>query len=159
MFCYAVERHFRGLEYNSLTLAVFVALRPLKTPRNRFLRCGSLPLKQRADMTAAFCGAYSFRCRYWISRYWIFRHRVIRRRKIQRKQIKIYQVKINQIRILSITHSFPILSPYPLTLRENGRAAGMEVKGNGKIACSRNLSRKRTHSYFCGSKRSKGVVE
>jgi len=43
MFCYAIERHFRGLEYKSLTPTAFKALWPLKTPRNRILTRGNIP--------------------------------------------------------------------------------------------------------------------
>lgn len=56
--CYAVESHFRGSEYNSLTSAVFASVRPLKSAGNRLLLRNSLPLKMSADNMVVFRAQY-----------------------------------------------------------------------------------------------------
>ncbi len=56
MFCYAVERHFRGLECNSLTLAVFMALRPLKTPEKGFYGVAACHINDVLALQRPFAG-------------------------------------------------------------------------------------------------------
>ena len=87
--CYAVERYFRGSEYNSLTHAVLVALRPLKSTGNRLLLRYSLPYKTNVGNVVTFRAQYKTcavppRHLCWIYQHWIIQRWKNLRRKIQR---------------------------------------------------------------------------
>jgi len=86
--CYAVERHFRGSEYNSLIPAVFASARPLKSTGNRLLLRNSLPLKMSAGNVVTFRAQYKTcavppRHLCWIYLHWIIQRWKNLRRKIQ----------------------------------------------------------------------------